>query len=415
MAEQAPPPVVATAPPRVRMIDIDGDLYQELLTFDVADTHDLPQDLSTAVDIYESYRTAQRLIRAIVQIEDHREEATRVVQERDNGLQTIRDLNAQMDAITTALAAEQTRSRQLHGLNVTLSTQLNNYQGNPNPGLRPARIPDPDKFDGTRDKLRPFLTHLRLKLSETNAFADEQARLRYTVSRLEGIALEQVTTFVTADGINFDNVEALVTHLNTCFDDPDRIGTATHKLQTIRQGNRQFSEFYAEFQRYALQSNWDNAALHATLRRALSYELRSALAHVLDEPVDYVDLANLLTRIDQRQRALKQDSPRTQQTTTTRTQNQRPATAPAAAPHPTSTNSGHYGPAPMDLSAGRRKLAPEERLRRLSQGLCLYCGGAGHLAADCTDPGKRRLRAAEANLAPLQNAEDPATDSESKN
>jgi phage/plasmid primase-like uncharacterized protein len=48
----------------------------------------------------------------------------------------------------------------------------------------------------------------------------------------------------------------------------------------------------------------------------------------------------------------------------------------------------------MDLSAGRRRgpLTQEERMRRISQGLCLYCGGAGHIAVAC--PNRRPVRAA---------------------
>ena len=29
------------------------------------------------------------------------------------------------------------------------------------------------------------------------------------------------------------------------------------------------------------------------------------------------------------------------------------------------------------------KLSPEERIRRRTQGLCLYCGGKGHVVVDC--------------------------------
>ena len=34
----------------------------------------------------------------------------------------------------------------------------------------------------------------------------------------------------------------------------------------------------------------------------------------------------------------------------------------------------------MDLSAGKKKLTLEERVRRLAEGRCLYCGGIGHMA-----------------------------------
>ena len=54
----------------------------------------------------------------------------------------------------------------------------------------------------------------------------------------------------------------------------------------------------------------------------------------------------------------------------------------------------------MDLSANRRKLTPEERNRRITEGLCLYCGGAGHIAGVCPNKGMQRLQASEGLLTP---------------
>jgi hypothetical protein len=72
------------------------------------------------------------------------------------------------------------------------------------------------------------------------------------------------------------------------------------------------------------------------------------------------------------------------------------APIPPPAPAPTS-----FGPAPMDLSANRRKITPQERAARLAEGRCLYCGGHGHMAASC--PNKpAHLRAAATNPAPQE-------------
>jgi len=44
---------------------------------------------------------------------------------------------------------------------------------------------------------------------------------------------------------------------------------------------------------------------------------------------------------------------------------------------------GYTGPAPMDLSAGRRRICAEERVKRFTDGRCLYCWGFNHRAAEC--------------------------------
>ena len=46
-------------------------------------------------------------------------------------------------------------------------------------------------------------------------------------------------------------------------------------------------------------------------------------------------------------------------------------------------------PGPMDLSASKRTISPEEHGRRIAEGLCLYCAGAGHQARSCPNrPGQ---------------------------
>ena len=54
-------------------------------------------------------------------------------------------------------------------------------------------IPMPEKFDGTRSKLRAFLTQLRLKVA---TYPNEQAKLRLAVNCLIGDAMDQVQSYV---------------------------------------------------------------------------------------------------------------------------------------------------------------------------------------------------------------------------
>jgi len=58
-----------------------------------------------------------------------------------------------------------------------------------------------------------------------------------------------------------------------------------------------------------------------------------------------------------------------------------PCKDPAGAP--AGTVARYTGPAPMDLSAGRRRISAEERAKRFTDGRCLYCGGLNQRAAEC--------------------------------
>jgi hypothetical protein len=71
--------------------------------------------------------------------------------------------------------------------------------------------------------------------------------------------------------------------------------------------------------------------------------------------------------------------------------------APEAAP--AGTVAGYTGPAPMDLSACKRRISAEERVKRFADGRCLYCGGFNHRAAECVARNKAQtFKAARAEI-----------------
>ena len=109
-----------------------------------------------------------------------------------------RILALQTDAANrdTQLATHDTRITTLETEVATLRTQYDNAQVTINAlsrqapaaaGTGRAKIPDPDKFDGTRSKLCQFLAQLRLKAA---TYTDEQDKLRLAVNCLRGEALD---------------------------------------------------------------------------------------------------------------------------------------------------------------------------------------------------------------------------------
>lgn len=135
--------------------------------------------------------------------------------------------------------------------------------------------PDPAKFNGDRDGLRSFLAELHVKLLvNKDWYADEQARLAYAVSRLEDKAHIQILPFIADGRINLDSLKGLEKMLQNAFGDPDPKGTAQQKLKDVRQKNRPFAEYYAEWSRYAPDTGYDDEAKRSALKTGLSEELR---------------------------------------------------------------------------------------------------------------------------------------------
>ena len=281
----------------------------------------------------------------------------------------------------------------------------------PNTGSN-IKIPDPDKFDGTRAKLRPFLTQLTLKVA---GFDDETAKLRYAINCLTGDALVQAQAYVRNGVITFTTLEELTQMLETAFGNPNRVADAENKLASISQGEREFSRYFAEFQRYAAEVTWDESSRLAALKKGLSWRVRNDLVSIQDEPTTLSGFVALCNSLDTKRRALHGSS--SYGRTSGVQSGSKPAggrastaptpsyTTPAAPTSSTpSTQSGtHAGP--MDLSAGR--LTPEEREKCMREGRCFRCKVQGHLGANCPSNSRQpRLRASEATV--YEAEEDPS-------
>ena len=253
-------------------------------------------------------------------------------------------------------------------------------------------VPDPERYDGNREKLPLFKSHLLMKLQGDDArFPTKQHKLRYTVSLLQGNAFPQIQPYILKTTIDFTNVTALLNVLEAAFSDPDRTGTVERKLETLKQANRNFTTYYAEFSRHVANTQWNDAAKKTALSRGLSNEIKDALALADQVPEAYGEFASYLQRLDNRIRAREA---------------QRKGRPPPRAPAPRtpiapvqSTATGTH-PGPMDLSTFRPRLSPEERAWRITQNMCFYCGGQGHVARFCPNKPRNPLRGNEAYFTP---------------
>lgn len=67
-----------------------------------------------------------------------------------------------------------------------LQKQLKEATGTKESPHLSLKVPDPEPFDGTRSKLRPFLATLRLKFITNDRYPTAQSRLTHVYSLLRG-------------------------------------------------------------------------------------------------------------------------------------------------------------------------------------------------------------------------------------
>jgi hypothetical protein len=277
------------------------------------------------------------------------------------------------------------------------------------PTLKPIELPHPPKFSGDRKELLNFISKVRSKLAgESSRYIDDQHKLRYVYGFLKGNAQNQIQHYILPDKMNLANVEALISILEATFGDPDQVGTASVEIDKLTQGNKEFSQYYAEFQCLMALLDYDSNAKKAALKRGLSRELQTSLVYQAEEPQDFAKFVDRCMKLDYRIRAHAVAMKR--QTTLAP-----PRTGPASprpSTHPTSTNSRNYSAAPMDLSASQKAQNQRRRDECMAKGLCLYCGSADHFKSECpalATNNSRKVCLATAEVSTTPTAPPPAS------
>ena len=242
----------------------------------------------------------------------------------------------------------------------------------PTKSTKSERLPDPEKFTGKREELRPFLAQLKNKL-EGNAdrYPTELERLRYALSRVAGDAAITIETFDPT------SVAAFIEILKASYGDPNRQATAQQKLNRMTQSDQSFPAYFARFHQYSKETGWNDAAQINHLVESLNPDLKRTLVGVI-LPTRLEDCANLINRHYNDLRRLQPRAAHKTSATTATTTTTTAATQPQK-----------KDPDVMDLSPGTQGYAPKnsaERQKRIREGRCFKCGGKGHLSPNCPVP-----------------------------
>jgi Retrotransposon gag protein len=327
--------------------------------------------------------------------EENEEENDRKSQESNGASSSIQSSASGTTAIPTDLLV-QLLSRLTTPPAVSVSRSETIYPDEP----KGTTVRSPDKFSGIdRSKLRPFLSQCRMAfLANPGRFQAEKTKIMFAASYLDSVALAWFEPFLFIDA-NSSNYPSFLSsfvdfekELTSLFGDPDAIATAEHKLDQLKmKENYQVTRYITEFRRYQTVVNWDDSALAYCFRKGLPSRILDELSRRDDKPATLAELEQVALKIDlrywqpQHEKQDFSDRGRSSEYPKHHKNDSGGAKEFQAKNNSNSSKPSRFPSSSKPSSAigSDRKITSEERQRRITNQLCLYCGEAGHVLDNC--------------------------------
>lgn len=229
------------------------------------------------------------------------------------------------------------------------------------PVVRPA------PYAGVVEECNRFLLQCSLAIhTQPQLYPSEQCKITFVISSLTGPALLWAETIWSQAGPATQSFENFITHFREVFGTTKGDSSIGEQLYHLKQGNMTMHEYTLQFRTLAAASGWNEASLITALRRGLEPRLRLQLAS-FDDSQGLESFIQQATRCSNHLQSCPKEfspaslTPRYHQTDT--------------------QNPPETHPEPMQTDINR--LTPTEHRRRMTQGLCLYCGTGGHHFMAC--------------------------------
>uniref|UniRef100_A0A8C5WGQ2 ribonuclease H n=1 Tax=Leptobrachium leishanense TaxID=445787 RepID=A0A8C5WGQ2_9ANUR len=236
-------------------------------------------------------------------------------------------------------------------------------------------VSPPNKFDGDRKQFRVFITSCQIMFSiQRKTYASDFVKIRTVISLLTGKPQVWAHHLLRTAHPSLRTWNTFYNALEAMYEDPNRLASAAQALELLKQGKDDVEDYITEFKHLALDSEWNEPALLAQFRKGLSEVLKDELART-GIPSSLEATMTLCTQIDRRLRERRAERSASHVHTPVKRYMQTP-------PVITSTTSPSEEE-PMQIGVVRGPLTENEKSRRRSLGLCMYCGRPGHQVREC--------------------------------
>lgn len=280
-------------------------------------------------------------------------------QELINQLQELRQIVAQQQNEINNLHAERKEDHSSHPTLTYVPSQP-----------KELKVAPPEYFFGNRKKSRNFLLQLQNVFHAQPAlFATDANRIAYAVSYLRDSAFEWISPHLESSSAVVATYQAFADAFYAAFSDVDRQRTAERKILSLRQRDRSVSTLVSEFQRLAIEAKIDPNALFPIFYQSLNDDVKDELCRV-DRPGTMEEYYRLAIRIDDRLLERKSEKRHPGRIFSNNQFSKSPAPKPSDAMI-------------LDNVQKRGPISQEEKDRRRTLGLCLYCSSNEHQLSAC--------------------------------
>jgi hypothetical protein len=118
--------------------------------------------------------------------------------------------------------------------------------------------------------------------------------MRYVVSRLTRKAFDLIVPYSNNGDFSLSDYPDIIDMLERAFSDADIVRLVRNKLYSLKQRNMEFSAFFSEFQRLAIEGRVPEGNLYYTLEQSVSAELSEMMLHNPPPSEDYYELVRHL-------------------------------------------------------------------------------------------------------------------------
>ena len=255
-------------------------------------------------------------------------------------------------------------------------------------------------------------------------FADDSAKVTYTLSYLKGTALDWFEPSLTSrsDVSWLSNNFKFISELRIHFDPFDPKGEAKVELENLHMhDNQRITKYLVEFNRLAARVQWGNTTLRRQFYNGLLPRIKDKISR-FGKPDNLQELRTLSQTINarywERRSKAARETPANRAPANQERANDKGQTRPNPPSQNTANKKGNTGDKtasfgsnmsntntsrtpkpPSDLASklgADGRLTQQERQRHMDQNLCLFCGKPSHMAKDCNKVAAAKARAASA-------------------